>query len=53
MFDVAAGQVSGFNQENGKMIVFVPEQLVHTDSLFYSQVQNQGQYQIRARLRGD
>ena len=31
IFRAAAGRVSGFNQENGKMIVFVPEQLVHTE----------------------
>ena len=50
MFGAAVGRVSSFNQKNGKMIVFVLGQLVHTDSLFYSQVQNQGQYKIRARL---
>ena len=31
MFSVAAGQVTSLNQMNGKMIVFVLEQLVHTE----------------------
>ena len=31
MFSAAVGQVSDSNQKNGKMIVFAPEQLVHTE----------------------
>ena len=51
MFGAAAGQVSSLNQMNDKMIVFVPEQLVHTElTLLYPFTQNQGQHQIRAGL---
>ena len=43
MFGAAAGQVSSLNQMNDKMIVFVPEQLVHTElTLLYPVTQNQG-----------
>ena len=46
MFGTALGQVSSLNQMNGKMIVFVPEQLVHTElTLLYPVTQ------IRANIK--